>query len=218
MSTDQDEYQGDPTHHLGDGESIITPERREKLRAEGYSVAEDGQGNIRHASACVMNIMNMLYEHDYITSQQWYDGGSYEIWRGMARAFFSKELATFARLGNETRGTSEKEYGFCLVVRRMSRDDLVALNLALDTFATPHAQAMLIAPRDASYNVTYSCRHRRSAFVQAFHRLSEVMPEVMAELDQIRQRLNDPNGVDFTALLREARIREAMRAEFNSRR
>ena len=218
MSTEKDEYQGDPRFHVGEGESIITPERRNQLRAEGYDVIEDEHGNIRHASACVMNIMNLLYEHDYISSKQWYDGGSYEIWRGMARAFFSKELATFARLGNETRGNGEKEYGFCLVVRRLSRNDLIALNLAVDTFATPHVKSLLISARDAEYPVAYACRQRRTAFVKAFHRLSDVMPDVMAELEQIRLRLNDPNGVDYTALLQEARIREAMRAEFNNRR
>lgn len=123
--------------------------------------------NIRHAQVQVRNVLNALWDREIITDDQHHDGGTYQIWRDMHNASLGLAKSVSSG-GDEEIGVRLRAYGYVLLVRRLSRYDVRAIEDAIDTFANVEVMRVAVA--------------RSQAYLRAFDNLSRLLPRVKEQI------------------------------------
>ncbi len=200
----------DSSVFLPNGSSILTPERLAKGDIKDVAY-HDGDTHVRYAQACVLNVMSFLYEQTVLDDQQIYDGRTYEVWRAKARAFFTKELASYSATDGRPQGPGYGEYGFVLLVRSMHARDLSALNEAIDAPAGMMQRALLTIKPEDSYQARYAADARRGHYRRAFSKLVAAMPAVRDKIQEKKESAGRYGEDDLWASLRETMISDMLK-------
>jgi hypothetical protein len=145
------------------------------LKGDMRIVRDDVSGQVRYAQALVRNIMGWLWVNGHIDDQNYHDGRTYELWREVAHAQFGgvRRNTVYAAARGEMQAEGLNEYGFILLLQRLSRDEQAWIESAILTFQRPYT--VMLAQR------------RAKRYASAFSRLTVLIPEVRDQLQAIAE-------------------------------
>ncbi|MEZ5691180.1 MAG: hypothetical protein R3D71_05910 [Rickettsiales bacterium] len=116
------------------GVDFITPQR---LAKGDLRVSYNDSGQMQEAQATVKNILNWFWENDYITHEQHDDACTFQIWRDMHQV--SMGVRKPVSSGEvESLGVKLRAYGFVLLLKKLSRHNVKAIEYVLENFASEH--------------------------------------------------------------------------------
>ena len=119
--------------------------------------------HIRYAQIHEVNLLNKLWEGGSLDDQEHEDGQTYQIWRDMhdTQMGFRKAVGFD---DEDSFGTRLRAHGYVLILARMTRHDIEALNVSLQAMAMPYAD--------------WIARNRVEKYLRSFERLSRVLPPI----------------------------------------
>ena len=162
----------DKTCFIPHGEPIVTPER---LAKGDLAFNTKDSGETLEIQLKVKNILNYLYEQEIITEQNWCDGCTFEAWQAQHQVAMGVKKAVSAGEENQT-ANKLRAHGFVLLIRKLSNQDLSAIEFAINTFATSHTKF-----------IAQNCRQTYRA---AFEKLSAILPSIREQIDAL-EALNE---------------------------
>jgi hypothetical protein len=186
---DSEESDVDRAVWLPDDEPLITPERAAKgdmliQRKEPTQdqASRNEPGEIQAAQAIINNVLNFLYDREYINSQHVTDARTYELWQTCYRAklgyrnnrVYSSEIREMERILAHDGVESVNE--FHTIITKLSLQHKNTIERAIYTPASSHERFIAGDYRPgASPQERYIARQRATIYVRAFDRLSELM-------------------------------------------
>ncbi len=205
----------DKSHWLPDGEPLITPERAAKGdvltgnpctacdmtgRDQNRGVCRECSGKgrvgirnaagsdlseIRFAQIHEVNLLNCLWNCRHISDQQHHDGQTFQIWRDMHRVQLGVQRPVSSG-GEEVFGVRLRAYGYILIIQRMNRYDLTALETSFIPMTISWAE--------------WIARNRIERYIIALDRLSRLLPPIKDQIayleglpDEEREELSKCN-------------------------
>lgn len=142
--------------------------------------------DVRFAQVHEVNLLNRLWSSGQITDQQHHDGQTFRIWRDMHRVQMGTEKPVCALPeGDEVFGVRLRAYGYILLIRKLNRFDLAAVETSL-------------IPMTMSW-ADWVARNRLERYVTAFGRLSGLLPAVrdqIAYLESLSDEQRDESCKD----------------------
>ena len=155
------------------GEAILTPERAAKGDIAITNTAANGEA--LEIKLTVKNILNYLYEEEIITEQNWCDAHTFKAWQDQHQVAMGVKKAISNEIENSATNKL-RAHGFVLLIRKLSTNDLSAIEFAINTFATSHTK-FIVQNRKPTYRV-------------AFERLSAILPPIRERVEAL-EALNE---------------------------
>lgn len=163
------------------GSGRVNEDRCKGCRGKGRIWAKwrdnekDPLSDVRFAQAQVRNILTYLHDTSIINDQNAYDGRTYEIWYEIFTANMTQgKKQLFGNLRGEA-GDGLGEHGFLLLLKRLPEQYHRTIKASIFTFQNAHTR--FIARRNAR------------GYERAFQVLSEMMPKIREELEELAKKL-----------------------------
>ena len=98
-------------------------------------------GDIRFAQIQVRNILNYLWNSEFITDENHDDGHTFNAWRDQHRVAMGQQKAISGETTSTT-STKLRAYGYVLIVKRLSVYDYNAVSKSIETFDSTFTRIM----------------------------------------------------------------------------
>lgn len=137
IDTDSDDHI-DRSCWLPPGEPIITAQRASK---GDMRIERRDDGEINYARAHIRNILNYLWQSEIITADQHDAAWTFKAWREQHQLSLGLLRHSDGADGTpDSFGVKLRAHGYILIVRRLSVDDCVTINNAIDTTQDAHSR------------------------------------------------------------------------------
>lgn len=98
--------------------------------------------DVEYARAVIRNILNYLWQMEYITQEHYDAGHTFNAWRDQHRVARGLQRPTSNDLKNPT-GVKLRAHGYILLTKRLRQQDYKAISDTIEITATEHVRSMV---------------------------------------------------------------------------